>query len=99
MVSSAEIEGLQGFAAEFISSTRDYVFVRPEDRLLILRPNKVHHLNHTASEMLSALYGQPSPDVAKVIAETATRYDVPTDRVTADLERLLRSLALVLQDE
>lgn len=99
MVSSAETSGLQGFAAEFISSTRDYVFVRPEDCLLILRPNKIHHLNHTATEMLSALYGQSSPDVAKVIADTATRYDVPVDRVTADLERLLHSLALVLQDQ
>jgi radical SAM protein with 4Fe4S-binding SPASM domain len=89
---------LQDFAAEFITSTRDYVFVRPEDSLLILRPNKIHHLNHTATEMLTALYAQETPDIAAVVHETATRYGIPQSQVEADLERLLRSLSLVLQD-
>ncbi len=89
---------LQEFASEFISSTRDYVFIRPEDRLLILRPNKIHHLNRTGTEVLSALYSQDSPDVAGVIAATAARYCIPESRVAADLEKLLHSLALVLQD-
>ena len=89
---------LQEFASEFISSTRDYVFIRPEDRLLILRPNKIHHLNRTGTELLSALYGQASPDVAGVVATIAARYGVPESRVVSDLEELLRSLALVLQD-
>jgi radical SAM protein with 4Fe4S-binding SPASM domain len=89
---------LQDFAAEFITSTRDYVFIRPDDQLLILRPNKIHHLNRTATEMLTALYAQETPDVAAVVAATAARYDVPIEQVEADLERLLRSLSLVLQD-
>jgi radical SAM protein with 4Fe4S-binding SPASM domain len=89
---------LQDFAAEFITSTRDYVFVRPEDNLLILRPNKIHHLNRTATEMLTALYAQETPDIAAVVHETATRYGIPQSQVEADLERLLRSLSLVLQD-
>jgi radical SAM protein with 4Fe4S-binding SPASM domain len=89
---------LQDFAAEFITSTRDYVFVRPEDSLLILRPNKIHHLNRTATEMLTALYAQETPDIAAVVHETATRYGIPQSQVEADLERLLRSLSLVLQD-
>ncbi len=89
---------VQAFAAEFIASTRDYVFIRPEDRLLILRPNKIHHLNRTATEMLAALYAQETPDVAGVVAQAAARYGVPQAQVEADLERLLRSLALVLQD-
>jgi radical SAM protein with 4Fe4S-binding SPASM domain len=89
---------LQDFAAQFITSTRDYVFVRPEDKLLILRPNKIHHLNRIATEMLTALYAQETPDVAAVVRETATRYGVPRTQVEADLERLLHSLSLVLQD-
>jgi radical SAM protein with 4Fe4S-binding SPASM domain len=89
---------LQDFAAEFITSTRDYVFIRPEDRLLILRPNKIHHLNRIATEMLSTLYAQEEPDAGAVVLATATRYGVPEAEVAADLERLLRSLALVLQD-
>jgi len=89
---------LQDFASEFITSTRDYIFVRPQDKLLILRPNKIHHLNRTATEMLSALYAQETPDVDAVVRETAAKYDVPETQVATDLERLLKSLALVLQD-
>jgi radical SAM protein with 4Fe4S-binding SPASM domain len=89
---------LQDFAFEFIGSTRDFIFVRPQDRLLILRPNKIHHLNRTAAEMLAAIYAQETPDAGTVIRETAARYGVPEAQVEADLERLLHSLALVLQD-
>ncbi len=89
---------LQNFASEFIAGTRDYIFVRPQDQLLILRPNKIHHLNRTATEMLAALYAQDTPGVAAVVGETAARYGIPRAQVEADLERLLRSLALVLQN-
>ena len=92
------MDQLQAFATEFIASTREYVFIRPEDRLLILRPNKIHHLNRTATEMLSALYAQETPDVNAVVRQTAARYGVPEAQIEADLERLLKSLALVLQD-
>jgi radical SAM protein with 4Fe4S-binding SPASM domain len=89
---------LQGFASQFVLSTRDYIFIRPEDQVLILRPNKIHHLNRTATEMLTALYAQETPDVTTVIRDTAARYGVPRAQIEADLDRLLKSLALVLQD-
>jgi len=89
---------LQDFASQFITTTGDYVFIRSEDRLLILRPNKIHHLNQTATEMLTALYAQDEPDVATVVRQTAARYGIPETQVEADLDRLLHSLALVLQD-
>ena len=89
---------LQGFASEFINSTSDFIFVRPQDNLLILRPNKIHHLNRTATEMLTALYAQETPDVGTVVRETAAHYGIPAAQVEADLERLLKSLVLVLQD-
>jgi radical SAM protein with 4Fe4S-binding SPASM domain len=89
---------IQDFVTEFVASTRDYVFVRPEDNLLILRPNKIHHLNRTATQMLVALYAQETPDAGAVVRDTAARYGVPPDQVAADLERLIRSLSLVLQD-
>jgi radical SAM protein with 4Fe4S-binding SPASM domain len=89
---------LQEFAGEFVTSTRDYVFIRPEDNLLILRPNKIHHLNRTATEMLTRLYSQKTPDIGAVVREAAARYGVAEAQVAADLEQLLRSLSLVLQD-
>jgi radical SAM protein with 4Fe4S-binding SPASM domain len=48
--------------------------------------------------MLARLYAQESPEVAGVVRETASRYGVSESQVEADLERLLRSLSLVLQD-
>ncbi|TFF91902.1 radical SAM protein [Candidatus Thorarchaeota archaeon] len=39
----------------FIEEVKDFFFVRPEDSLLILRPNKVMHLNVTAMQMLRML--------------------------------------------
>ena len=88
---------LQQFANSFIESTRDYVFVRPEDNLLILRPNRVHHLNATATAMLKALYDRQPLDVEAIVAELAERYDVPAERIEEDMEKLLQSLSLVLQ--
>jgi radical SAM protein with 4Fe4S-binding SPASM domain len=98
MALSKKMQELQDFATRFVASTRDYLFIRPEDHLLILRPNRIHHLNQTAVEMLLALYSQRSPDVISVVNSTATRYGVPAPQVAADLEQLLHSLALVLQD-
>ncbi len=96
---TVDMSQLNDFATEFVSSTRGYVFIRPEDRLLILRPNKIHHLNQTGTEMLSTLYNQEPPDPAAVVASTAKMYGVPEDLVAHDLQTLLHSLALVLQDK
>ncbi|MHA2042911.1 MAG: PqqD family peptide modification chaperone [Candidatus Thorarchaeota archaeon] len=38
-----------------MDEVRDYFFVRPQDNLLILRPNKVMHLNETGTVMLRML--------------------------------------------
>jgi len=89
---------LQKFAAGFIESTRDHIFVRPADNVIILRPNRAHHLNATATEMLHALYSQTEVDAAAVVREIAARYDEPEERVAADLSKLLRSVSLLLQD-
>ncbi len=40
---------------KFIEEVKDYFFARPEDNLLILRPNKVMHLNETGMRMLKML--------------------------------------------
>lgn len=50
----------------FIDDVKDYFFPRPEDNLLILRPNKVMHLNKTAMKMLQLLFEGQS---AKTIVE------------------------------
>ena len=87
-------------AAEvLVRETREYVYIRPEDGLLILRPNRVHHLNRMAAEMLGALYAGERPDVATLVTATCARYGVGAERVERDLERLLQSLAALLRDD
>ncbi|MBP1694160.1 MAG: Coenzyme synthesis protein (PqqD), partial [Chloroflexi bacterium] len=85
---------IQQFAATFVDSTRSYIFIRPEDNLLILRPNQVHNLNDSAVEMLHALYSQPQVDVAAVLTMMSERYGVPQEQLAKDLEALLQSLSL-----
>ena len=84
--------------ASFISATRDLIFVRPEDGVLILRPNRVQYLNATATELLDALYRPADVDVAAVVTQFAARYAVPEERIIADVEALLRTLETLLQN-
>ena len=88
---------LQQFAASFVDSTRAFIFIRPEDNLLILRPNQVHHLNDSAVEMLHILYSQPHVDVVALLVEMSKRYAVSQEQLAKDLEALLQSLSLLLQ--
>jgi radical SAM protein with 4Fe4S-binding SPASM domain len=88
---------LQQFAASFVESTREYIFIRPEDNLLILRPNRVHHLNSTATTMLHALYMQEVIDTATLVREMADRYGVAESQIEEDIDGLLQSLSLLLQ--
>ena len=48
------LEDLQ-WVPRFINEVRDFFFVRPQDNLLILRPNKTMHLNETGMRMLKML--------------------------------------------
>ena len=92
-------ERLQQFAASFVASTREYIFIRPEDHLLILRPNKVHHLNAMATEMLRALYTSEQVDVDALVREIAARYQTPPEQIENDLDKLLDSLRWMLQNK
>jgi len=98
-VSEQRVAGrLQEWASSFVESTRDYVFVRPEDDVLILRPNRVQYLNRSAAVMLHRLYEQDIVDVAALVAEMADRYSVDERRIADDLEKLLQSLNLLLKN-
>jgi len=93
------MEKLQEFAAQLVESTRDYVYIRPQDRLLILRPNRTQHLNATACEMLTLLYGAPTPDAQAVVRAIAARYGEDELRVAKDLDNLLLSVHKLLNND
>ncbi|MEI6500434.1 MAG: PqqD family peptide modification chaperone [Armatimonadota bacterium] len=93
------MQNLQTFANQFVESTRDYIFIRPEDSLVIMRPNKTHHLNEVAREMLSRLYAQPAVDVAVLVDSIAGDYGEKPEVVAKDLEKLLQTLNGLLRDD
>jgi radical SAM protein with 4Fe4S-binding SPASM domain len=90
---------LQEFAETLVESTREYVYIRPEDGLLVLRPNRAHFLNRTATEMLARLYAGDAPDVQAIVRDTAQTYGIPEGRAESDLQRLLASVAALLNDD
>ncbi len=99
MAEAIEVSSLQRFAAELVGSTREYIYIRPQDGLIILRPNRLHHLNPTATLMLDLLYNDPDgPNVEAVVAQVASRYGAEPDRVREDLRNLLTSVAALLND-
>jgi len=91
---------LQQFAEQLIEATRAYIFIRPEDGLIIMRPNRLNFLNETALFMLDRLYGREGgPNVAELVAETSERYGVARGRIEGDLLRLLQSVSALLNDD
>jgi len=90
---------LQGLADVLVNSTREYIYIRPEDGLIIFRPNRLNHLNESATMMLDMLYGNPGgPDVEAVVASVVQRYGVDQERVRGDLHNLLLSVSALLND-
>ena len=92
---------LQAFATELIAESKGYVYIRPEDGLFIIRPNRVQYLNRTAVAMLTKLYyhDNGAPDVDAVVREVAEEYGVDKDRVRGDLYKLLVSVAALLRSD
>lgn len=75
---------------KFMREIRDYFFVRPEDNLLILRPNKVMHLNATARTMLQLLLAEETPE--GVVKQLTTRFEVDNQKVLNDLAAFVDDL-------
>jgi len=93
MIEQTHTITLQEHAREFIEITRSYIYIRPEDGLLVLRPNRTYYLNKMAVRMLDALYGAPEgPDAEAVVKAVAGEYGVDAERVRDDLRALLASL-------
>jgi len=91
---------LQAFATELVAQTKGYIYIRPEDGLFILRPNRVYHLNKTAVAIASRLYNNGTPpDVDVVVREVAAEYGVDQERVRGDLYKLLVSIAALLRND
>ncbi len=86
------------FINEAVSSTREYVFVREDDGILIIKPNKLHYLNKTATELLSSIYSKPDGQSYDAVTEAARKYGVPEDTVAGDAKRLIETILELLKN-
>ncbi|MGY5874450.1 MAG: PqqD family peptide modification chaperone [Candidatus Thorarchaeota archaeon] len=78
-----------GWIPKFIEEVKDYFFARPEDNLLILRPNKVMHLNETGMLMLKMLLD--GNDIEHIV-------DFFVNKRKADKQQVLNDLAAFVND-
>lgn len=90
---------LEKFVHDFIESTRDHVWIRPEDQLIILRPNKVHHLNSTAVVMLKKLYDEHPVNLESAVDSLSSRYGQRKERIRRDIFNLVMSVSAILNDK
>lgn len=82
----------------FIDATREVVWLRAADRLMIIRPNKIQHLNDTAFEMLYGLYHE-GLDIDGLTARMSASYGMTDEAIAGDLARLLESIGAIMNDD
>jgi len=82
----------------FVASTRDVVFLREADRLLIIRPNKIQHLNPTAFEILWPLYHESLP-AEELVERLAGRYGRSREELWGDVAGLVESVQAIMREE
>jgi radical SAM protein with 4Fe4S-binding SPASM domain len=84
--------------SSFIQSTRDVVYLREADHLLIIRPNKIQHLNGTAYDILNALYHREL-SAEETVSELSGKYSVPGATIRKDMTGLLESINAIMKEE
>jgi radical SAM protein with 4Fe4S-binding SPASM domain len=84
----------------FVAATRGAVFVRPADRLLLIRPEKTLGVNESALAILGALYGPGRERGARaLLAELAPRLGAPLERLVEDTVTLLEAVKAIMKDD
>ncbi len=83
----------------FVASTRQAVFVREADSLLMIRPDKTLQLNHTGVAVLKELYGRKERSAREVLEELGAGLDVPLERLAVDAETIVDAVGAVLNED
>ncbi len=82
----------------FIDTTRDVVYLRDVDRILIIRPNKIQHLNESAYEILSLLYRE-GRGVRDAVDHISSRYGLSRDKTAGDVRSLVQGIRAIMKEE
>ncbi len=68
---------------EYIQKVKDYLYVRKEDDILILRPMMVHHLNKVGTLILSKFLAGASNQ--EVITALEAQFELPQNQIKHDI--------------
>jgi len=79
--------GINQTIDDFVNQTRDVIYLREIDRLLIIRPNKIHHVNDSAFHILNLLYAENNTS-----SETEMKYK---DIYSLSIEKAQRDVFLI----
>jgi radical SAM protein with 4Fe4S-binding SPASM domain len=82
----------------FIEQTREVVYLREIDRLLIIRPNRIQHLNESAFEMLDLLYNKKKFP-SEIINELSGKYRMSSQDLMSDLTALVKSINAIMEED
>lgn len=83
----------------FVASTRQALFVRRADHLLLIRPDKTLAVNESALAILEALYDRRSRGAAVVLHDLAERLDVEVGRLANDASALIEAVGQLLNED
>lgn len=82
----------------FVNSTRDVIYLREIDRILIIRPNKIQHVNDSAFDMLYSLY-HTKQTLSEMLIKLERKYSISQEQLTTDLLALLDSIECIMRDD
>ena len=83
---------------DFVQGTTEAVYLRREDSLLIIRPDRIRHLNNTGFEMLNSLY-QKKAGAEKTVDMIHDKYGVKKEIIVKDLSEIVKSLRAIMCDD
>ena len=82
----------------FVSNTAEVIYLRHDDSSLIIRPDKIQHLNNTGFEMLHSLYKKRA-GAEKTVEMIHEKYGTRRDIIERDLSEIVKSLNAIMCPE
>ncbi|MDF1562926.1 MAG: radical SAM protein [Deltaproteobacteria bacterium] len=84
---------------DFVASTREVLFVREADGVLMIRPDKTLGLNESAATILRALYRPGSEGAARELPRLAKSFRIPVERLESDASDLMGAVRALLNED
>jgi radical SAM protein with 4Fe4S-binding SPASM domain len=84
---------------QFVASTRQALFVRRADNLLLIRPDKTLSINESAATILEALYDRKVEYPTASFPELAKTLGIERERLVSDAQQLVNAIGNLLNED